>query len=197
MKDRDVITTNSLANTTLGWFSNRTGASVDNGERKSNNTGANWQRKSRLVLSTRFPVINWHSHSVAKSAHEKVGFAWAVMSQSFAVRALFTQSLAVGGGTSRKIGQGSAAHLLKPLPYFRPKSEIFATLFQTCSINLSSVSHTSSPWGEIFSCSESTCVLTFKTWEEADAHTDAGKHAGVSGLDGESMYDAARKNAKL
>lgn len=26
---------------------------------------------------------------------------------------------------------------------------------------------------------------------------DAGKHAGVSGLDCESMYDAARKNAKL
>ena len=165
--------------------------------RKSNNTAANWQWKSRLVLSTRFPVINWRSRSVAKSAHEKVGFAWAVTSQSFAVCALFTQSLAVGGGTSRKIGQGCAAHLLKPLPYFRPKSEIFPTLFQTCSINLSSVSHASKPWGEIFSCSESTCVLTFKTWEEVDAHMDAGKHAGVSGLDGESMYDAARKNAKL
>ena len=139
MKDRDVITTNSLANTTLGWFSNRTGASVDNGEHKSNNTVANWQRKSRFVLSTRFPVINWHSHSLAKSAHEKVGFAWAVTSQSFAVRALFTQSLAVGGGTSRKIGQGSAAHLLKPypisdqnlrfsLPYFRPVASILAQL---------------------------------------------------------------------
>ena len=38
-------------------------------------------------------------------------------------------------------------------------------------------------------------MLTFKTWEEADAYMDAGKHAGVS--DGESMYDAARKNAKL
>ena len=40
-------------------------------------------------------------------------------------------------------------------------------------------------------------MLTFKTSEEADAHTDAEKHAGVSGLDGESMYDAARNNAKL
>ena len=97
MKDRDVITTNSLANTTLGWFSNRTGALVDDGARKSNNRAAHWQRKSRLVVSARFPVVNWRSRSVAKSAHAKVGFAWAVTSHSFSVRALFTQSPAVGG----------------------------------------------------------------------------------------------------
>ena len=59
--------------------------------------------------------------------------------------------------------------------------------------NLSSVSHASSPRGEIFSCSESTCVLTFKTREEAEAHMDAGKHVRASDLDCESVYDAARK----
>ena len=35
------------------------------------------------------------------------------------------------GGTSRKIGWGCAARFLKPLPYFRPKSVIFPTLFRT------------------------------------------------------------------
>ena len=59
--------------------------------------------------------------------------------------------------------------------------------------NLGSVSHASSPQGEIFSCSESTCVLTFKTPEEAEAHMDAGKHVRASDLDSESVYDAARK----
>ena len=39
----------------------------------------------------------------------------------------------IPGGTSRKIGRGCAAHFLKPLPYFRPKSAIFPTLFQTWS----------------------------------------------------------------
>ena len=34
-------------------------------------------------------------------------------------------------GTSRNIGWGCAACFLKPLPYFRPKSVIFPTLFQT------------------------------------------------------------------
>ena len=61
------------------------------------------------------------------------------------------------------------------------------------SNNLGSVSHASSPRGEIFSCSESTCVLTFKTREEAEAHMDAGKHVRASDLDCESVYDAARK----
>ena len=37
------------------------------------------------------------------------------------------------GGTSRKIGWGCAARFLKPLPYFRPKSVIFPTLFQAWS----------------------------------------------------------------
>ena len=39
------------------------------------------------------------------------------------------------GGTSRKIGWGCVACFLKPLPYFRPKSVIFPTLFQTGSKN--------------------------------------------------------------
>ena len=37
------------------------------------------------------------------------------------------------GGTFRKIGWVCAARFLKPLPYFRPKSVIFPTLFQTWS----------------------------------------------------------------
>ena len=37
------------------------------------------------------------------------------------------------GATSRKIVWGCAARFLKPLPYFRPKSVIFPTLFQTWS----------------------------------------------------------------
>ena len=37
------------------------------------------------------------------------------------------------GGTSRKIGWGCVARFLKPLPYFRPKSVIFPTVFQTWS----------------------------------------------------------------
>ena len=37
------------------------------------------------------------------------------------------------GSTSRKIGWGCVARFLKPLPYFRPKSVIFPTLFQTWS----------------------------------------------------------------
>ena len=39
----------------------------------------------------------------------------------------------IPGGSSRKIGWGCAARFLKPLPYFRPKSVIFPTLFQTWS----------------------------------------------------------------
>ena len=34
-------------------------------------------------------------------------------------------------GTSRKIGWGLAAPFLNSLPYFRPKSVIFPTLFHT------------------------------------------------------------------
>ena len=120
MKDRDVITTNSLANTTLGWFSNRTGALVDDGARKSNNRAAHWQRKSRLVVSARFPVVNWRSRSVAKSAHAKVGFAWAVTSHSFAVRALFTQSPAVGG-YFQKNWAGLCSTLPETLTLFQTK----------------------------------------------------------------------------
>ena len=40
----------------------------------------------------------------------------------------------IPGGTSRKLIEwGCAARFLKPLPYFRPKSLIFPTLFQTWS----------------------------------------------------------------
>ena len=45
----------------LGSFSNRTGTSVDDGARKLNNWLDQWQighRKSCLVLSARFPVVN-------------------------------------------------------------------------------------------------------------------------------------------
>ena len=42
-------------------------------------------------------------------------------------------SFPVPGGTSRKIGWGCATHFLKPFNYFRPKSVIFPTLFQTWS----------------------------------------------------------------
>lgn len=61
------------------------------------------------------------------------------------------------------------------------------------SHNLGSVSHASSLRGEIFSCSESTCVLTFKTREEVEGHMGARKHVCASELDCESVYDAARK----
>ena len=39
----------------------------------------------------------------------------------------------IPGGTSRKIWRGCASRFLKPLPYFRPKSAILPTLFQTWS----------------------------------------------------------------
>ena len=47
------------------------------------------------------------------------------------------------------------------------------------------------PTAEIFSCSESACVLTFKTEAEADAHMDSGKH--IRELESESLYDNIRK----
>ena len=59
----------------LGWFSNRTGTSVDDGARKSNNWLDQWQsgklsNGSRgLVLSARFSIVNWRSRPVAKSAN--------------------------------------------------------------------------------------------------------------------------------
>ena len=59
------------------------------------------------------------------------------------------------------------------------------------STNLGSVRHVATPRSEIFSCCESTCVLTFKTQGEAEVHMDAGKH--VRAIDCESVYDTARK----
>ena len=40
--------------------------------------------------------------------------------------------------------------------------------------NLGEVSHEPAPRGEIFSCNESTCMLTFKTRKEAEENMDAG-----------------------
>ena len=42
----------------------------------------------------------------------------------------------------------------------------------------------------IFSCSEGTCVLTFKSEGEAQAHMDSGKH--VKELESVSLYDTIR-----
>ena len=60
----------------LGWFSYRTGTSVDDGTRKSNNWLDQWQSRklgtgswAYVVLSARFPVVKWCSRSVAKSAY--------------------------------------------------------------------------------------------------------------------------------
>ena len=44
---------------------------------------------------------------------------------------------------------------------------------------------------EIFSCTETGCVLTFKTEAEADAHMDSGRH--VRELESESLYNSIRK----
>lgn len=64
-------------------------------------------------------------------------------------------------------------------------------IFSPRSTNHGSVSHTPTPRGKIFSCCESTCVLTFKTQREAEVPMDAGKH--VRATDCESVYDTARK----
>ena len=51
------------------------------------------------------------------------------------------------------------------------------------------------PTAEIFSCSESACVLTFKTEAEADAHMDSGKH--IIELESESLYDRKKWAEKV
>ena len=43
---------------------------------------------------------------------------------------------------------------------------------------------------EIFSCSETSCILTFKSEKEAEAHMDSGKH--VKELESVSLYDTIR-----
>ena len=43
---------------------------------------------------------------------------------------------------------------------------------------------------EMFSCSVSACVLTFKSEREAEAHMDSGKH--VKELESVSLYDTIR-----
>ena len=62
----------------LGWFSNRKGTSVDDGKHKLNNWLDQWQSDklgtgSRVNIPfhtfTDFPVINWLSRLVAKSAY--------------------------------------------------------------------------------------------------------------------------------
>ena len=70
------------------------------------------------------------------------------------------------GVTSRKIGWGCAARFLKPSPYFRPKSEIFPTLFQTWSkiwyptSDLKPWSPTCdrSAWQAVMACNTVVCV---------------------------------------
>ena len=145
MKDRDVITTNSFANTTLGWFSDGTGASVDDGARKSSNRVANWQRKSRLVLSASFPVVNWRSRSVAKTAHPKVACKSRVCMSCDVT--IFCSGGRKGGGAllPEKLGGVvrdaswnpypiSDKNLWFFLPYFKPDQK-FDTLFQTWPLN--------------------------------------------------------------
>ena len=53
------------------------------------------------------------------------------------------------------------------------------------------VLESTTPRTEIFSCSETGCVLTFKTEAEAEAHMDSGQH--VRQLESESGYDIIRK----
>lgn len=53
------------------------------------------------------------------------------------------------------------------------------------------VSESIRPNNEILSCSETGCVLTFKTEKEAEAHMDSGKH--VRKLESKSLYDSIRK----
>lgn len=62
----------------------------------------------------------------------------------------------------------------------------FSSKHQTGSISSSQVQRT-----EIFSCNEITCILTFKSLEEAEAHMDTGKHVKASEY--ESVYDSAKK----
>jgi len=47
------------------------------------------------------------------------------------------------------------------------------------------------PRTEIFPCSETGCVLSFKTLDEAEQHMDLGKH--VRELESKSLYDSIRK----
>ncbi|KAK3745426.1 hypothetical protein QZH41_010250, partial [Actinostola sp. cb2023] len=63
--------------------------------------------------------------------------------------------------------------------------------FGSCVKGLGSISDAPAPRAEIFSCSESTCVLTFKTQQEAEAHMDTGKHVQASQC--ESLYDNVKK----
>ena len=65
-----------------------------------------------------------------------------------------------GGGTSWKIGWGCAARFLKPLPYFRPKSVIFPTLFQTWSKIWYPISDLK-PWSPARDRSMTSCYGTY------------------------------------
>ena len=47
------------------------------------------------------------------------------------------------------------------------------------------------PLTEVFPCTETGCVLSFKTLEEVEQHMDSGKH--VRELKSESLYDSIRK----
>ena len=69
---------------------------------------------------------------------------------------------------------------LKIIQPFGPRTKQWGTVMESTR-----------PTAEIFSCSESGCVLTFKTEAEADAHMDSGKH--IRELESESLYDTIRK----
>ena len=58
----------------------------------ANDTSLDLRPLPSLQKRRRCSALSWRSRSVAKSAHAKVGFAWAVTSLFFAVRTLFTQS---------------------------------------------------------------------------------------------------------
>ena len=69
---------------------------------------------------------------------------------------------------------------LKVIQPFSPRSKERGTILESMRSKT-----------EIFSCTETGCVLTFKTEAEADAHMDSGRH--VRELESESLYDSIRK----
>ena len=60
------------------------------------------------------------------------------------------------------------------------------------SVQPGSVSNVQTERAKIFSCSEPTCVLTFKSLAEAEAHMDTGKHLQDNEI--ESVYDTVKKS---
>lgn len=90
------------------------------------------------------------------------------------------------------IGEGKV-HTYKDLQAERQDIESLKVLqpFGPRNKELGVISTTPSTQSEIFSCSESTCILTFKSEREAQAHMDTGRH--VRELESVSLYDTIRK----